>query len=75
VTEVVADNVRLLESRSQSESRAQQGNQYQDSYQAPYGQPSYAQPSYSQPSYNDNAGMSDDFGGSPLDISSDDLPF
>ena len=76
VTEVVADNVRLLESRAQSESRAQQGNNgYQDSYQAPYGQPSYAQPSSSQPAYNDNAGVSDDFGGSPLDISSDDLPF
>ena len=75
VTEVVADNVRLLESRSQSESRAQQGNQYQDSYQAPYDQPSYGQPSYAQPAYNDNTGLGDDFGGSALDISSDDLPF
>ena len=75
VTEVVADNVRLLESRSQSESRAQQGNQYQDSYQAPYDQSSYGQPSYAQPAYNDNTGLGDDFGGSALDISSDDLPF
>ena len=75
VTEVVADNVRLLESRAQSESRAQQSNGYQDSYQAPYDQPSYGQPSYAQPAYNDNTGLGDDFGGSALDISSDDLPF
>ena len=54
VTEVVADNVRLLD---------------------PYDQSSYGQPSYAQPAYNDNTGLGDDFGGSALDISSDDLPF
>jgi single-strand DNA-binding protein len=83
VTEVVADSVQLLESRSQSQARAQSG--YQDSYQ----QPSYQQPQsnygYSDNSYNNNngfggssnngGGMDDGFGGAGLDISSDDLPF
>ena len=83
VTEVVCDNVQLLESRAQSEARAQQSNGYQDSYQQPayqqgYGQPAYQQsyqPSYSQPVQNTPS--YDDGFGSPagLDISSDDLPF
>ena len=70
VTEVVADTVQLLESRSQSEARAQQSGGYQDNYG--YQQPSYQQ-SYQQPSQQPSY---DDFG-SPagLDISSDDLPF
>lgn len=83
VTEVVCDNVQLLESRSQSEARAQQSGGYQDSYQQPayqqsYQQPSYQQgyqqPSYSQPSQQPS--FDDGFGSSAgLDISSDDLPF
>lgn len=76
VTEVVADSVQLLESRAQSESRAQQSGGYQDSYQQPYSQPSYSQPV--QPSYQQPAQPSFDDGFdtvSGLDISSDDLPF
>ncbi len=75
VTEVVADTVQLLESRSQSEARAQQSGGYQDNYgyQQPSYQQSYQQPAYSQPSQQPSY---DDFG-SPagLDISCDDLPF
>lgn len=77
VTEIVADSVQLLESRAQSEARAQSGgyqnSNYQNNYQSSYSQPSYSQPSSSQPdnSGNDNGG----YGDSPLDISSDDLPF
>ncbi len=63
-TVVIADNVRLLESRAQSEARAQASGGYQDSY---------------QPSYEPEAPSMDtvdDFdAGSGLDISSDDLPF
>lgn len=83
VTEVVCDNVQLLESRAQSEARAQQSGGYQDSYQQPayqqgYQQPSYQQsyqqPSYSQPSQQPS--FDEGFGSSAgLDISSDDLPF
>ena len=81
VTEVVADNVTLLESRAQSEARASQAP-------AGFQQPSsYNNNSYGNNSYNNNAqypsgnqmnfgyDTNDDFGGSPLDISSDDLPF
>jgi single-strand DNA-binding protein len=66
VTEVVCDNANLLESKGQSQQRAQSG--YQDSFQ----QPTYAQPQ--APAQND-AGGNDDFGAGSLDISSDDLPF
>ena len=77
VTEVVADSVQLLESRSQSQARSQSG--YQDGYQ----KPSYQQPqsNYGFPdngfggSSDNGAGMDDGFGGAGLDISSDDLPF
>ena len=81
VTEVVADNVTLLESKAQSEARASQAP-------AGFQQPSsYNNNSYGNNSYNNNAqypsgnqmnsgyDTNDDFGGSPLDISSDDLPF
>ncbi len=83
VTEVVADNVSLLESRAQSEARASQAP-------AGFQQPSsYSNNSYGNSSYNNNAPQyssgsqmnsgfdtNDDFSsGSPLDISSDDLPF
>ena len=51
-TEVVCDNVQLLESKSQSQARAQTTG-YQDNYQSSYQQPSYSQPSYQQQSgYN-----------------------
>lgn len=65
-TVVIADNVRLLESRAQSEARAQQSSSdgYQDSYQ-----PSYD----AEPAVDD---VVEDFeAGSGLDLSNDDLPF
>jgi single-strand DNA-binding protein len=67
-TDVYADNVRLLESRQQSQSRTQ--NDSFDSYQPSYNQ----QPA--QPSYNSGNTGNDDFGSDiGFDISSDDLPF
>ena len=67
VTEIVCDTVNLLESKSQSQSRAQNSGYQDNSYQQPYSQP--------KPSTNDDF-VSDDFGaGSGMDISSDDLPF
>lgn len=66
VTEVVCDNVNLLESKSHSMARVQQSNDYSAS--------AYNQQSYQQPAAP-SAGTDDPFGGSGLDISSDDLPF
>ena len=67
ITEVVCDTVNLLESKSQSQSRAQNSGYQDNSYQQPYSQP--------KPSVNDDF-VSDDFGaGIGMDISSDDLPF
>ena len=67
VTEIVCDTVNLLESKSQSQSRAQNSGYQDNSYQQPYSQPT--------PSTNDDF-VSDDFGaGIGMDISSDDLPF
>ena len=66
-TEIVCDTVNLLESKSQSQSRAQNSSYQDNSYQQPYSQP--------KPSTNDDF-VSDDFGaGIGMDISSDDLPF
>ena len=67
VTEIVCDTVNLLESKSQSQNRAQNSGYQDNSYQQPYSQP--------KPSRNDDF-VSDDFGaGIGMDISSDDLPF
>ena len=67
VTEIVCDTVNLLESKSQSQSRAQNSSYQDNSYQQPYSQP--------KPSTNDDF-VSDDFGaGIGMNISSDDLPF
>ena len=66
VTEVVADNVQLLESRSQSQARA-------EAAPAP-SYPAYQNEPQSDPFANDFGGS--DFNTGPsLDISSDDLPF
>jgi single-strand DNA-binding protein len=75
VTEVLADSVQLLESRSQSQARTQTG--YQDNYQQPYSQPQNSYNGYSNRFQDDsmNSGMDDGFGRDGLDISSDDLPF
>ena len=67
ITEIVCDTVNLLESKSQSQNRAQNSGYQDNSYQQPYSQP--------KPSVNDDF-VSDDFGaGIGMDISSDDLPF
>ena len=67
ITEIVCDTVNLLESKSQSQNRAQNSGYQDNSYQQPYSQP--------KPSTNDDF-VSDDFGaGIGMDISSDDLPF
>jgi single-strand DNA-binding protein len=74
VTEIVADNVQLLESRAQSQQRAQQqSNGYQDSFQ----QPSYSQPArQSSVNNNNDSGSDNGFGGAGVDLSADDdLPF
>ena len=80
VTEVVCDNVNLLESKSQSMARAQQSNDYsnsgygQQSYQQPYQQQYQPQQPY-QPAGPSNSVADDPFEASPLDIAGDDLPF
>ena len=80
VTEVVCDNVNLLESKTPSMARAHQSNHYstsgygQQSYQQPYQQQYQPQQPY-QPAGPSNSVADDPFGASPLDIASDDLPF
>ena len=76
VTEVVCDNVQLLESKSVTESRPQASN---------YGNNNYGNNNYGGNNYNNNNNnyrdannMNDDFDLSDsvkLDISTDDLPF
>lgn len=69
VTEVVCDNVNILESRATSEARATQSNNnsYNNSYD------NYQQPSYSAPQNNN---VNDSYeSAQALDISNDDLPF
>ena len=60
VTEVIAENFQVLESRS---SREDQGGDYKSPYQAP---------AQSIPKF---AREESPFGGNPMDISDDDLPF
>lgn len=68
VTEVLCDNVSLLESKAQSTARAAQVDNGYNNFNN-YQQPSY-QPQPSAPA------VQDDFtGGDTLDISNDDLPF
>ena len=80
VTEVVCDNVNLLESKSQSMARAQQSNDYsnsgygQQSYQQPYQQQYQPQQPY-QPASPSNSVADDPSGAPPQDIASDALPF
>lgn len=83
VTEVVADNFQLLESRSANEQRrGNDSGDYSSNNQSSFGNNNNnnnqnnnqsSQPSSGMPSFDrDN---SDPFGGSTLDISDDDLPF
>lgn len=68
VTEVLCDNVSLLESKAQSTARAAQVDNGYNNFNN-YQQPSY-QPQPSAPA------VQDDFtSGDTLDISNDDLPF
>lgn len=73
VTEVVCDNVQLLESRKSREA----AGSYQQSSTPSYG--SYnnnVQPSFNEPSKQNDSASGDDFkNGDSLVISSDDLPF
>lgn len=72
VTEVVADNVQMLESRASREGRA--NNNVQSGYQGGYQADPYA--SQVDPSGYAQDDSFDDFNTGPaLDISSDDLPF
>jgi len=77
VTEVVAENFQLLESRSTSEQRRGNDNGdfggNQSNFGNSYNQNQTSQQSNGMPSFDrDN---SDPFGGSSIDISDDDLPF
>jgi single-strand DNA-binding protein len=77
VTEVVAENFQLLESRSTSEQRrGNDGGDFggnQSNFGNSYNQNQTSQQSNGMPSFDrDN---SDPFGGSSIDISDDDLPF
>lgn len=70
VTEVVADNFQLLESRG-----AQQGGQQQQQNQG-YGQQQNQRPQTNNNNARPKFGRdSDPFRGSPMEISDDDLPF
>ncbi|MEE8808001.1 MAG: single-stranded DNA-binding protein [Lactimicrobium sp.] len=77
VTEVVCDNVQLLESRKSREA----AGSYQQNSAPSYGgyNNSYsnnAQPSYNEPAKQNDSAAGDDFkNGDSLVISSDDLPF
>lgn len=80
VTEVVCDNVNILESKAASTARATQS--YDNSSYNNYQQPSYQpQPTaYQQPqqaTYQPQSAVEDAFSNEqpPLDISNDDLPF
>jgi single-strand DNA-binding protein len=81
VTEVVADNFQLLESRNASEQRRTSDNSGNTSYNtsgsAGFGNNSTNQNQSSQPSGmpNFDRDNSDPFGNSSIDISDDDLPF
>lgn len=78
VTEVVADNFQLLESRAASEQRRTDGsgfggNQPQTNFDNHYGQSNQSPKASGMPSFDRE--NSDPFGGSSIDISDDDLPF
>ncbi|MBR8698599.1 single-stranded DNA-binding protein [Enterococcus gallinarum] len=81
VTEVVADNFQLLESRNASEQRrtteSGENTSYNTSGSSGFGNNSTNQNQSSQPSGmpNFDRDNSDPFGNSSIDISDDDLPF
>jgi|SRR5699024_720726 len=74
VTEVVAENFQMLESRTTSEQRrsSSHDNNNQSNYNNSYNQKPTSRPSEKPNFDRDN---SEPFGGSPIDISDDDLPF
>lgn len=83
VTEVVAENFSLLESRSSAERRQGNDNGFSNSQSAPSQQPSSGNPFDGGQSNNsgaqqpNNSNPNDPFanGGQSIDISDDDLPF
>jgi single-strand DNA-binding protein len=73
VTEVVAENFQMLESRSTREGGFNGGGNAGGSYSAPSAPAARPQaPASSTPNFGRDA---DPFGGSPMEISDDDLPF
>lgn len=79
VTEVVADNFQLLESRSASEQRQQTGGGYAEGGNSGNnnfgGQNTFNQPSQPKNDMPDFDREADPFGSGTIDISDDDLPF
>ncbi|MDR0922513.1 MAG: single-stranded DNA-binding protein [Lactobacillales bacterium] len=83
VTEVVADNFQLLESRSASEQRGSGGDHNNNSYNSGGYQNQQSSYQNNAPSYQSSPTESTDFSrdtnpfgdASPIDISDDDLPF
>lgn len=65
VTEVIADNFQLLESKKADSSRNTQGGGVSNSQTN----------NYTRNQQNTNSAMADPFGNSSIDISDDDLPF
>lgn len=65
VTEVIADNFQLLESKKADSSQNKQGNGVSNSQTN----------NYTRNQQNINSATADPFGNSSIDISSDDLPF
>lgn len=76
VTEVVAENFQLLESRSASEKRGNDSNfggNQSTNFGNNFNQTQTSQPSNGMPNFDRDT--SDPFGSSSIDISDDDLPF
>ncbi|HFD5556915.1 TPA: single-stranded DNA-binding protein [Streptococcus pyogenes] len=76
VTEVVADNVVLLESRNSQGSQQNRGNDYQNGNSSQGGNWHPGTSTQSEFANNSSSGYRSPFGDSnPMDISDDDLPF
>lgn len=76
VTEVVADNVALLESRNSQGSQQNRGNDYQNGNSSQGGNWHPGASTQSEFANNSSSGYRSPFGDSnPMDISDDDLPF
>lgn len=79
VTEVVADNFQLLESKAVNDQRRQAAGNFDNPVSQPFNNNSFDQPASSQP-FSGMSGFDRDtsntpLGGSSIDVSDDDLPF